>query len=38
MNEIAHATEGTVASTRHVAQEARSLDELATSLRTAVKR
>ena len=37
MNEIHIATEGTVASTHQVAAEARSLNELATSLRAAVK-
>jgi methyl-accepting chemotaxis protein len=38
MNEIAHATEGTVVSTRHVEREASSLNELAASLQDAVKR
>ena len=38
MNEIALATEDTVASTHHVAREARSLTELATELKSAVKR
>jgi methyl-accepting chemotaxis protein len=38
MNEIAHATEGTVVSTRHVEGEAASLNELAASLQDAVKR
>jgi methyl-accepting chemotaxis protein len=37
MNEIAHATEDAVASTHHVAKEARSLNALASSLQTAVK-
>ncbi len=37
MNEIAHATEGTVVSTRAVESEARSLNELAASLRDEVK-
>lgn len=38
MNEIAHATEGTVVATRHVEREAASLNELAASLQDAVKR
>ncbi len=38
MNEIAHATEGTVVATRHVEREAASLNELAASLQQAVKR
>ena len=37
MNQIAHATEGTMASTQEVAKEARSLNALATTLRQAVK-
>lgn len=37
MNEIAHATAGTVTSTQHVEGEARSLNDLAASLREAVK-
>jgi methyl-accepting chemotaxis protein len=37
MNAIAHATEGAVAVTHHVEKEARSLHDLATSLKTAVK-
>ncbi|HYG69640.1 MAG TPA: hypothetical protein VD838_18340, partial [Anaeromyxobacteraceae bacterium] len=35
LNEIHHATEDTVASTQSVAEEARSLTELASSLRAA---
>jgi methyl-accepting chemotaxis protein len=38
MNEIAHATAGTVSSTRHVESEAASLTELAASLQDGVKR
>jgi hypothetical protein len=38
MNEIAHATQGTVTSTRVVEREAASLNELAASLRESVKR
>jgi methyl-accepting chemotaxis protein len=38
MNEIAHATEGTVVATRHVEREAASLNALAASLQDAVKR
>jgi len=37
MNEIAHATEGTAVTTRNVEREARSLNELAASLRDEVK-
>ncbi len=37
MNQISHATEGTMASTHEVAKEARSLNDLATMLRQAVK-
>jgi len=37
MNQISHATEGTMASTQEVAKEARSLNDLATTLRQAVK-
>jgi methyl-accepting chemotaxis protein len=37
MNEIAHATEGTVVATRNVEHEARSLNDLAASLRDEVK-
>jgi methyl-accepting chemotaxis protein len=37
MNELSHATEGTVASTHEVAREARSLNELASFLKTATK-
>jgi methyl-accepting chemotaxis protein len=37
MSEIAHATAGTVVSTGHVEREARSLNDLAASLRAAVK-
>jgi methyl-accepting chemotaxis protein len=38
MNEIAHATAGTVVTTQHVENEARSLNDLAASLRDAVNR
>jgi methyl-accepting chemotaxis protein len=38
MNEIAHATAGTVVSTQHVEREAASLNDLAASLSDAVKR
>jgi methyl-accepting chemotaxis protein len=37
MNELSHATEGTVASTREVAREARALNELASFLETATR-
>ena len=37
MSEIAHATAGTVVSTQHVEREARSLNDLAASLRAAVQ-
>jgi methyl-accepting chemotaxis protein len=37
MNQISHATDGTMASTQEVAREARSLNDLATTLRQAVK-